>query len=94
MQDAPLQSFFSRNASLKSWETDIDSDGVDSAFDSESDTEEGRNQTEGHRPSGSICRSGEPRNAQADQIDTVYRLIRASPSVLRTKLTSRLQSET
>ena len=91
MQDAPLQSFFSRNASLKSWETDIDSDGVDSAFDSESDTEEGRNQTEGHRPAGSICRSGEPRNAQADQIDTVYRLIRASPSVLRT---SRLQSET
>ena len=95
MQGAPLQSLFSRNASLKSWDSNVDSDGADSGFDSQSDTKEGRRQTETHRQSTSICRStSEPRDAQADQIDTVYRLMRACPSVLRTKLTSRLQSET
>ena len=93
MQGASLQSLFSRNASLKSWDSDLESNGADSSSsDSEGETEKGRNHIENHRQVTSICRK--PRDAQADQIETVYRLMRASPSVLRTKLTSRLQSET
>ena len=95
MQGAPLQSLLSKNASLQSWDTDLDLDGADSGSDSEGEVEEGRDQPECHRQvtACSICTNSEPRDVQADQIETVYRLIRASPSVLRTKLTSRLQSE-
>ena len=90
IQGASLQRLLSRNFSLKSWESDLESDGggTTSSSDSEAEMEEERDSTES--PRQDICR--EPRDAQASQVETMYRLIRDSPSVLRTKLTSGLQT--
>ena len=88
MQGVSLQRLLSRNSSLKSWESDLESDEAGTSSDSEAEMEEERDPTESHRQD--ICR--EPRDAQASQVETMYRLLRGSPSVLRTKLTSGLQT--
>lgn len=93
MRGASLHRLFSTITSLKSWESDLESDGAESASgsDPEAEAEEGRDPTGSRRQATRIC--SEPRDDHADQIDTIYRLVRGSPSVLRTKLTSGSQSK-
>ena len=68
IQGASLQRLLSRNFSLKSWESDLESDGggTTGSSDSEAEMEEERDSTES--PRQDICR--EPRDAQASQVET------------------------